>query len=202
MNVWLIIGSIIWLYSLSVLKRVQLPAYFFIVGSIGLFFILIALSDPYWVWFSTHMVVWAIKGLGILTGICHVMTKYGIVHIISQHATTMMTIDYECSGIIETTAYVALITFFPAYDRRERLFYGILGIMWIYLDNVLRLTIVTIIVHFFGPSSFFVAHTIIGRLIFYVLVIALYYNVFTYSQLTRGIYGAIRKDQNEMEAPK
>lgn len=57
MNVYIIVGTIIWLYVLSVLKRSKLSAFFFIVGSGGLFFILIALSDPYWVWFFTHAVL-------------------------------------------------------------------------------------------------------------------------------------------------
>lgn len=42
MNPWLLLGILVWLYILSVLKKVHLPAYFFIVGSIGLFFILIS----------------------------------------------------------------------------------------------------------------------------------------------------------------
>jgi len=188
MNPLLIFGIIIWLYVLSVLRRVQLSAYFFIVGSVGLFFILISLSNPYWVWFFTHAVVTSISGLGAITGMCKVMAQYGIVHIISTNATTMMSIDYECSGIIETTAFVALIVFFPTYKIRERVFYAVFGMLWIYLDNVIRLTIVVTIVHFFGPESFFIAHTIVGRLVFYVLVIILYYNVFTYSQMARGLY--------------
>lgn len=188
MNPLLILGTIVWLYALSVLRRVQLPAYFFIVGSVGLFFILITLSDPYWVWFFTHAVITAISGLGAVTGMCQVMAQYGIVHIISTNATTLMTIDYECSGIIETMAFLALIAFFPTYRRRERVFYAVFGIVWIYLDNVLRISLVVILVHFFGPGSFFLAHTIIGRLVFYVLVIILYYNVFTYSQMARGLY--------------
>lgn len=188
MNPLLLFGIAIWLYLLSVLKRAHLSAFYFIVGSVGLFFILIALSNPYWVWFFTHAVVTAIQGLGALTGMCVVMAKYGIVHILSAHATVTMTIDYECSGIIETMAFLGLVIFFPTYTRRERIFYAVLGILWIYLDNVLRLAIVVTIVHFAGPSSFFLAHTIIGRLVFYVLVIMLYYNVFTYSQLARGLY--------------
>lgn len=193
MNPWLLLGVIVFLYILSVFKRVQLPAFVFIVGSIGLFFILMAISNPYWVWFFTHLVVKAIQLLGNLTGMCEVMPKYGIVHIISQNATTMLTIDYECSGIIESCAFLALIVFFPNYTAREHVFYAIFGLVWIYLDNVIRLTIVVTIVHFFGPQSFFLAHTILGRLVFYVLVIMLYYNVFTYSQLARGVYARFHR---------
>lgn len=189
MNPWLIAGMVVWLYILSVLKRVHLSAYHFIFGSIGLFFILIALSTPYWIWFFTHAVILAIKFLGSITKFCTVMSKYGIVHIISgNQSSLLMTIDYECSGIIETTAFTALVIFFPVYSRQERFFYVIFGMLWIYLANVIRLTIIVVMVHFVGYQSFFFAHTILGRLVFYALVIALYYNVFTYSQLSKGIY--------------
>lgn len=100
----------------------------------------------------------------------------------------MMTIDYECSGIIETTAFASLLAFYPMYSRKEKVFYLILGLLWIYLSNVIRLMIVIIMVHVGGASMFYLAHTIIGRIVFYILVIALYYNVFTYSRLSRGMY--------------
>ncbi len=56
------------------------------------------------------------------------------------------------------------------------------------MANLIRLFTVVSIVHFGGGELYYLAHAIIGRMVFYVLVIALYYNVFTYSQLARGIY--------------
>ncbi len=63
-----------------------------------------------------------------------------------------------------------------------------LGTLWIYVANVIRLASVIVIVHFGGGNLFFIAHSIVGRLVFYVLVIILYYDVFTYSQLSQGLY--------------
>ncbi len=188
MNPILLIGTLLWLYVLSVLKRTQLPAYFFIVGSVGLFFILLALSKPYWVWFATHLVILAIKGFSTLTQFSDVMVKYGVVHIFTaDQSSVMMTIDYECSGIIETTAFWGLVAFFPAYSRHERLLYMFIGWLWIYLANVLRLIFIIVVVHFGGYQAFFLAHNLLGRLIFYIIVIMLYYNVFTYSQLAQKL---------------
>lgn len=116
------------------------------------------------------------------------MLKTGLVYITNGHNPVVMSIDYECSGIIETCAFIALTLFFPMYKRKEKVFYAIFGLVFIYLSNVLRLIVVISIVHFGGGDAFFLAHSVIGRLVFYVLVIALYYNVFTYSQLSRGIY--------------
>lgn len=188
MNIYILLGIVVWLYMLSVLKRAQLTAFFFIVGSAGLFFILMAISRPYWVWFFTHAVIHGVDFFNILTGWTKVMLKTGLVYITNGHNPVIMSIDYECSGIIETCAFVSLVAFFPMYERKEKVFYAIFGMVFIYLINVLRLSLVIVIVHFMGGQAFFLAHSVIGRLVFYVLVIALYYNVFTYSQLARGVY--------------
>lgn len=188
MNIKILLGIVIWLYGLSVLKRAWLSAFYFIVGSAGLFFILTAISRPYWVWFFTHAVIHGVAFFGTLSHWCTIMFKMGLVYITNTGNPVVMSIDYECSGIIETCAFVALVVFFPMYQRKEKVFYAVFGVLYIYAINVLRLVVVIIIVHFGGGETFFLAHSVIGRLLFYVLVIALYYNVFTYSQLARGIY--------------
>ncbi|WP_407888138.1 exosortase family protein XrtG [Levilactobacillus sp. N40-8-2] len=192
MNIYLIIGTLIWLYLLSALNRAQLPAFHFLVGTAGLFFILIGLSDPYWVWFFTHAVINGVRWIGQTTGMCTIMNHYGLVSINNPTGPLTMSIDYECSGIIETTAFVSLVAFFPIFKRTERAFFGLLGVLWIYIANVLRLGLVVVICHFNGGQAFFLAHSILGRMLFYVLVIALYYNVFTYSQISKSLFAAFR----------
>jgi len=193
MNSYLLLGIIVWLYMLSVLKRAKLMAFSFIVGSVGLFFILMALSDPYWIWFFTHAVIDGVSGIGNITHMAQTSPKYGLVYISNNLNPVMMTIDYECSGIIETTAYVGLLAFYPTYSRKEKSFYLVFGMLWIYLSNVIRLTIIILIVHLGGGSLYYMAHTILGRIIFYLLVITLYYNVFTYSRMSQGIYKVFKE---------
>lgn len=197
MSIYLLIGTIVWLYVLSVLKRARLSAFYFIVGSAGLFFILIGISDPYWVWFFTHAILHGIRIIGQVTGWCQVSLHTGLVAIPNAVNSVVMTIDFECSGIIETAALIALIAFFPMYVRREKVFYGFFGAVYIYLANLIRLFTVVCIVHFGGGELYYLAHAIIGRMVFYVLVIALYYNVFTYSQLARGIYRELLGDRRQ-----
>jgi exosortase family protein XrtG len=192
MSIYLIIGTVVWLYILSILKRAHLSAFHFIVGSGGLFFILIAISNPYWVWFFTHAVINGIKFLGGMTGMSSVMTHYGMVSILNAHAPVTMAIDYECSGIIETVAFISLIVFLPLFNRYERVFFSIIGILWVYMANVIRLMTVITMVHFGGGGIFFLAHSIVGRLVFYVLVIILYYQVFTYSQFSHNLYNQFK----------
>lgn len=193
MNPILLLGILVWVYLLSVLRRTRLAAFYFIIGSIGLFFILIVMSKPYWVFLLTKAVLHGIGLFGDLTGFCHSFTKYGMLYIYNVNLPITISIDYECSGIIESCAFIALVAFYPVYSRKEKFFYALLGMIWIYLANVIRLMIVTLIIHFGGSTLFFLAHSIVGRVIFYILVITLYYNVFTYSQISNGLYHHVRK---------
>ncbi|WP_390410254.1 exosortase family protein XrtG [Lacticaseibacillus jixiensis] len=198
MGIYLLIGAAVWLYVLSVLKRARLSAFYFIVGSAGLFFVLMAIADPYWVWFFTHAVIHGVQWLaGDLLHWCHVTMKTGLVYIPNHVNSVVMSIDFECSGIIESAALVALVVYFPTYARREKVFYAGFGVLYIYLANIIRLLTVIAIVHYAGGQWYYLAHAIIGRLVFYVLVIALYYNVFTYSQLARGIYRELGFDRRQ-----
>ena len=94
MNSILLFGIIIWIYMLSVLKRAKLTAFSFIIGSVGCFFILMAMSTPYWIWFFTHAVINGVSWLGNLTQMSHVYPKYGLVYIANNLSPVTMQIDY------------------------------------------------------------------------------------------------------------
>ena len=201
MSIYLLIGTAIWLYVLSVLKRARLSAFYFIAGSAGLFLVLMSLADPYWVWLFTHAVIHGVNLIaGDILGWVQITMRTGMVYINNPTNVVQMSIDFECSGIIESMALIALISFCPTYARKEKVFYGVFGMVYIYLANVIRLLTVIAIVHFGGGSTYYIAHAIIGRLVFYVLVIALYYNVFTYSQLARGIYRGLEQRLEKKES--
>ena len=66
MNIYVLIGIVVWLYLLSVMKRSKLSAFYFILGSVGLFYLLIVFSRPYWVWFLTQLVIKVVDLFGSL----------------------------------------------------------------------------------------------------------------------------------------
>lgn len=186
MNIFLLIGVILWLYALSVLKRAELPAIYFIVGSVGFFFILFFISRPYFIWVMVRAISMTLALIANLFHLAEVYSDYGLVIISNGFNNITMTIDYECSGVIETAAFWGLLTFYPMYQAKEKVFLGLAGLLWISLANILRLTLIIIIVHIFGTDYFFLAHSIIGRIVFYILVVFFYYRVFTYDYLTKN----------------
>lgn len=187
-----IILFLIWLYLLWVLKRGELSFFRFILGSVGLFIFMVIWVQPVATVPLARIVAASTGVLGELTGIFEAYFQYGMIFIPLETGSVSMYIDYECSGIIEIMAFIAMLWFFPLYNFAEKLVVSIAGVLWIFASNIIRLFSICIMVHFFGNDIFFFAHTIFGRIIFYGLSIMLYFYVFTRSQIVRQKVGGFK----------
>lgn len=197
LNGYIIIGCILWLYALSVINRAHLPAFYYWVGAVGAFLLISFACHKYFVWFLASLVS---RGAGVIGQLTHSFTAYpfpAALDIQISSGSITLLVDYECSGIIETTAYLSLLLFFPIYTRRQKIALSLIGILWIYLINVLRLSLIGIIVHCFNLQSLFWVHDILGRIFFYIFTILLYYQVFTHSQVVSDLLGKSKLSKEE-----
>ena len=85
--------------------------------------------------------------------------------------------------ISATIIFLSLLLFFDVYSRYEKIMVALIGIVYLMLANALRITIICFSVHFFGISAYYVVHSFVGRIIFYVLSVLLYFYVFTKPQV-------------------
>lgn len=184
-----IIALSVWLYLLSVVKRCRLPAWRFLLGSLGLFVFMMIFLRPVLVKPLARCVAAIAGGFGKLTSTFTAYFKYGILFVRGSESTITLQIDFECSGIIEIMAFLALLAFFEVYDRNEKLFVGVLGTVGIILSNVLRIIVICLMIRFGGTKMYYVAHAIVGRLLFYGLSVLLYFYVFTKPQIIRTKVG-------------
>jgi exosortase family protein XrtG len=92
---------------------------------------------------------------------------------------TSMTIGIESSTLIEMTVCSGLVLHYPGLSRRRRGASLLAGIGFTYLLNLLRLAIIILIVLIWGRSAFVIAHALIGRLIYFAGVLALYWYLLT-----------------------
>lgn len=188
------------IYVLSVLKRGKLQFWFYIVGSMGTFLFLMFYLRPALTMPLARSVA-ALSGLvGEMTGLFSAYFKYGIIFVDSAYGAITLQIDFECSGIIEILAYLSLLMYYRVYDMVERFIYSILGILYIIIANVIRIIVICAVIHYNGPEYYFMAHTIVGRIVFYVLSILLYFYVFTKSQILRlklGKFSYGHKDKTD-----
>ncbi len=188
-----IILVLVWLYVLHLLTKSQLSFWRFLVGSAGTFVFGMVWIRPY----LTHplaQVVAAISGIvGQITGFYSTYFKYGVIFVNTVMGDSMtLVIDFECSGILEIMAFLSLLIFFRAYTKTEKLIVGSVGTLLLILFNALRITIICLMIHFGGTSLYYVAHTFVGRIVFYVLSIAMYFYVFTRTQVIRQKVGGFK----------
>ena len=123
MNILLIVTFIIWIYVLTVLKRGKLEFWYFIAGSVGLFIYMLILVEPV-ILAPLQKAVSAVAGMfGDMTGIYESYFNKNVIFISTGDTNLSMYIDYECSGIIEILAFLALLWFFPLYHTYEKSYY-------------------------------------------------------------------------------
>ena len=181
--IMLLIFLVVWLYTLHVTKKAKLPFWHFLWGSAGLFVIIFVgfkdvLTQP------MANIVAAVAGIvGKMTGVFEPYYKYGIIFVESAKDSITLKIDFECSGIIEITAFLSLLIFFNVYSRYEKVIIGCIGTVYIIVANALRIILICLIIHFKGVDYYYISHALIGRIVFYILFIILYFYVFTKAQI-------------------
>ena len=194
---WLIVVLlIVWIYVLYTMKRAEMGVWYFLCGSVGLFVFGMIIFEPVVV-APLQKAVSAVAGvLGEATGVYDSYFQQGILFIQNGGTSLSLYIDFECSGVIEMLAFLALLWFFPVYDKYERVVVSMIGVMAIFLANVLRIFFICLLVHIWGIDMYFFAHTIFARILFYGCTVFLYFYVFTKPQIVRQKVGAFRYDSN------
>lgn len=194
MSVVTILAVFLWIYILSVLKRGNLDFWHFITGSVGTFVFYMILLQPV-LTVPLQKAVAAVAGLlGDTTGMFTSYFQQGILFVPSDTGAISLYIDYECSGIIEIGAYLSLLVFFSVYSIQEKVLLSVLGSIGIFGANIVRIFVIGSLIHLCGSDIYFVAHTIVGRLIFYGFTIVLYFYVFTKGQIKRQRIGKFNYD--------
>lgn len=88
-------------------------------------------------------------------------------------------IGFESSSIIEISVLIGLLSFYPGYKLRKKLKYIILGILVIYFANIVRMMSIVYIINIFGQSYVYLANAIIGKMIFFVFIVILFWYLLT-----------------------
>ena len=92
---------------------------------------------------------------------------------------TMLQVTVESSGLLETGVIAGMLLFYPGWGGKKRIWFTIAAITLTYLANVVRLMVIVATLHYMGKSSLLISHTIIGRAVFFALVVAIYWFLMT-----------------------
>ena len=189
-------GIFLWLFLLHVLKKSSLNFWRFLVGSVGAFLLLLFFLEPVLTQPLARIVALLASIPGKIGGIYNAHYKYGVIFVESGGSAISLKIDFECSGIIEIIAYLSLLIFYRVYTVYERFCVGVLGVIAMVLANALRITIICLMIYFGGIDTYFIAHTYVGRLVFYALSVVIYFYVFTKPQIIKQKVGSFRYDSH------
>lgn len=187
-----IIGFVLigfWIYIYYLMHKAQLKAWKYFWGACGLFIIMMVWVRPIMTQPLAEVVAAVAGVFGDITGMYTAFFKYGVLFVNAADGAITLQIDFECSGILEIMAYLALLVFFEAYNIFERIIVSVVGIFYIILANALRIAVICTIIYFNGIGAYHIAHTIVGRLVFYALTVILYFFVFTKAQIIRQKVG-------------
>jgi exosortase family protein XrtG len=92
---------------------------------------------------------------------------------------TRLSIGIECSGLLETGALLGLVSFFPAVPARKRVRLLLFALVLTFLANVVRMLVIVGAVAYAGQDALEISHVVLGRLVFFVLTIGIYWFAIT-----------------------
>ncbi len=196
-SVILLVLFVVWIYVLTIFKRRKLEFFYFLLGSIGTFLFSFVVFRKIMTEFLASLTCFLTGILGNVLGIFKAYTSHSILFIENADGPISLYVDFECSGVIEILVFVSLIFFFAVYNVKEKILISLAGTVWIILANIIRLFSICLIINQFGNESYYMAHTIVGRLIFYVLSIIMYFYVFTRAQIRKQRVGEFGYDNED-----
>lgn len=189
-----IILVLVWAYVLYVLKKQKLTAFYFMLGSAGFFGFTFIAFKTYLTKVCSVVLLFLMNILGKATNYYSVYEYYNIIFINNKDSAISMYIDYECCGVIEILVLISLVLFFPVFTLGKKILNCIIGSVYIMVANVVRLFCVSTFIYYKGNDYYYIAHAVIGRIIFYILTILLYFYMLSWTQIKKQKIGNFTYD--------
>ena len=203
MALWLA-GLLIFGWLMAVLffraNRIWLPYY--VIGAVGLALGIIFIGRATFIEAGLQQAVAA--GVHAVSGLTPVPTRVFqsapgaiMVLVVDQSVGwTMLQITVESSGLLETGVISGMLMFYPGWSLRRRTGYAVIAILATYVANIIRLMVIVIVIHYGGKDTLLVSHTILGRAVFFIGVIIIYWYLLSRPTL-RTIRGKLDEEMQE-----
>jgi len=187
----IVIACILWLLILLFFLHSKIWVFYYIWGAVGSCCLLVLLLHGSFVEYRIEhytgvFLHYLLDYVGITTyifdkapGTLLVLTKL-------DNSWTTINIDIENSAILEMCIFFGLSIFYPVLKIAKRIWFTIGGLILIYIINMIRLLTVIFCIHSGGRSMSFIAHTLVGRLVFFILIVAIYWRFITLPSLQKA----------------
>lgn len=92
---------------------------------------------------------------------------------------SILSIGIECSTLIEASVFAGILLFYPRFSARERLLRLTAGLGATFVINIARLAIIVGMIGTFGKPAVPLAHAVVGRLVFFLGIVIVYWRMLT-----------------------
>lgn len=178
---------VVWALTILFFRANRVWLFYYLVGAVGLAFIIIfvgratGLQDlmELGVSLSTHQIL---QLMGIPARLFEAAPGALMFFVVSQAVAggsgwTMVEVTIECSSLLESGVIAGMVGFYPGWSLRRRVVLTLLGVVATYAANIIRMAVIIGTLHLFGKDTLFIAHTVVGRAVFFVLVVAIFWYI-------------------------
>ena len=192
-----IVLIIIWFYILHILSKNKLTAFYYMLGSFGFFIIGLTFFFKPLTKVLSFITLVTLDLISKVFNCFEVFIDYNIIFINYKDIAISLYMNYECSGLIEILVLFSAIIFYPLFTNKQKIFNLIMGSIWTCMSNIIRLLFIIFYICTNGNSSYYFAHSYLGRIIFYLLTIIMYFYMFSLTQISKQKIGRFKYKGNK-----
>jgi exosortase family protein XrtG len=191
MNTFLLVTLfMLWVGCVAFLRysRAWLP--FYVLGAVGCAYWLILVFSNL---FSlepilAHSVAWVVHILSDLVGIPTRIFEGApgvllVLVIFQDIGWTVLQVGIESSGLLEISVLVSLLLFYPGWPFPRRAWLIGIGGVAMWCANIIRMLVIVVMLNQFGKEALVLAHMYIGKGVFFILVITIFWLLITRTTL-------------------
>jgi exosortase family protein XrtG len=186
MSAWLIVAAVAWGAAVIFMRFYRIWLLYYVLAAVGLAYGLALIAhDAFGLdVLLGQSIAWSVHQLsaplGLPTRIFEGAPASLLVMIVTQEVGwTLLKIGVESSGLLEMIVLVSLLIFYPGRTLRQRMISVVIGWGLTWLANVLRVMLIIMMLQLYGKESLVVAHSLIGKGVFFILTIAIYWYLLT-----------------------
>lgn len=170
----------LWAFTTVMLWRTRRWLMYYITGAFGLVLLVVYGASLFgFEQFLEALEATQVTALAALLGLrLDVLGQSGLA-IPNHSGWAVFDIGIECSAIIEMTAVVGLVGFYPAFSRGRKVITTVIGVVATYIINLFRILLIVAIINSAGTDWVFAAHAVFGRVFFFLGTVTVYWYLVT-----------------------
>lgn len=173
-------AAILWAAAVGFLRYRRRWLVYYITAAFGLILLVVmATKVTGWQNILEALEASQVKSLSGITGLSLDVLGGSGLAIPNHTGWAVFDIGIECSALLEMSAIVGLIGFYPAFRPGRRAASMAIGLGVTYVMNIARIMLIVAIINAYGTSWVFPAHAVFGRIFFFIATIVLYWYLIT-----------------------